>query len=91
MPAPIYYAHLLSRQLSKVRRSMPDVLKPDGKTQVSVEYRDDKPVRIDTIVVSTQHSKDVDLEEVQKIVREQVIDAVIPAEMLDENTKYFIN
>lgn len=91
MPAPIYYAHKLSRQLAKVRRSMPDVLKPDGKTQVSVEYIDDKPKRIDTIVVSTQHAADVSLEEVQKIVKEQVIDAVIPAEMLDENTKYFIN
>lgn len=91
MPAPIYYAHLLSRQLSKVRRSMPDVLKPDGKTQVSIEYKDDKPVRIDTIVVSTQHAKDVDLPTVQKIVREQVIDKVIPEELLDENTKYFIN
>lgn len=91
MPEPIYLAHKLSRQLSKVRRSMPDILKPDGKTQVSVEYKDDKPVRIDTIVVSTQHGKDVSLEEVQKIVKEQVIDAVIPQELLDENTKYFIN
>lgn len=91
MPAPIYYAHKLSRQLSKVRRQMPDVLKPDGKTQVSVEYKDDKPVRIDTIVVSTQHAADVSLEDVQKIVKEQVIDAVIPSELLDENTKYFIN
>lgn len=91
MPEPIYLAHKLSRQLSKVRRSMPDVLKPDGKTQVSVEYADDKPKRIDTIVVSTQHGKDVTLEEVQKIVKEQVIDEVIPAELLDENTKYFIN
>lgn len=91
MPEPIYLAHKLSRQLSKVRRSMPDVLKPDGKTQVSVEYIDDKPARIDTIVVSTQHGKDVTLEEVQKIVREQVIDPVIPAELLDDKTKYFIN
>lgn len=91
MPAPIYYAHQLSRQLSKVRRTMPDVLRPDGKTQVSVEYKDDKPVRIDTIVVSTQHAPDVSLEEVQKIVKEQVIDAVLPEELLDENTKYFIN
>lgn len=59
MPAPIYYAHKLSRQLTKVRRQHPDLLRPDGKTQVSVEYKDDKPVRIDTIVVSTQHSPEI--------------------------------
>ena len=91
MPSPIYLAHKLSRQLSKVRRTMPDVLKPDGKTQVSVEYENGKPKRIDTIVVSTQHGKDVSQEEVRKIVREQVIDAVIDPELLDENTKYIIN
>jgi S-adenosylmethionine synthetase len=91
MPAPIFYAHALSRQLSKVRRSMPDILKPDGKTQVSVEYKNNKPVRIDTIVVSTQHGKEVTLEEVQDIVKKQVIDAVIPQDMLDENTRILIN
>lgn len=91
MPAPIYYAHQLSRQLSKVRREMPDVLKPDGKTQVSIEYKDDRPARIDTIVVSTQHGKDVDLDTIKKIVKEKVIDAVIPADLLDENTRYLIN
>ena len=90
MPAPIYYAHALARQLSKVRRS-DDRLKPDGKTQVSVEYVDGKPVRIDAIVVSTQHAADVTQEEIRKIIKEQVIDPIIPAEMLDENTKYFIN
>ena len=87
LPAPIFYAHTLSRQLTKVRRQHPDLLKPDGKTQVSVEYKDDKPVRIDTIVVSSQHSKDITQEELRKLIREEVIDPVIPAEMLDKNTK----
>lgn len=91
MPEPIYLAHKLSRQLSKVRRTMPDVLKPDGKTQVSVEYKDGKPSRIDTIVVSTQHGKDVSQDEIKKIVMEEVIAPVIDPALLDENTKYFIN
>ena len=91
MPAPIYYAHKLSRQLTKVRRAHPDLLKPDGKTQVSVEYKDDKPVRIDTIVLSTQHSKDLSQEDLKKLVMEEVIKPVIPANMLDDKTKYFIN
>ncbi len=90
MPAPIYFAHALSRQLAKIRRQ-DDRLRPDGKTQVSVEYKDGKPARIDAIVVSTQHRADVSQEEIRRLVREQVIDPVIPAEMLDENTKYFIN
>lgn len=90
MPAPIYYAHALSRQLAKVRRE-DDRLRPDGKTQVSVEYKDGKPVRIDAIVVSTQHREDVSQEEIHELVREKVIDPVIPAHMLDDRTKYFIN
>lgn len=91
MPAPIYYAHKLSRQLTKVRRQHSDLLKPDGKTQVSVEYKDDKPVRIDTIVVSTQHSADISQDDLKKLVRKEVIDPVIPANMIDENTKFYIN
>lgn len=91
MPAPIYYAHLLSRQLTKVRRQHPDLLKPDGKTQVSVEYKDDKPVRIDTIVISSQHSKDLSQEDLKKLIMDEVIAPVIPNKLLDENTKYFIN
>lgn len=91
MPSPIFFAHALSRQLSKVRRQHPDILKPDGKTQVSVEYKDNKPARIDTIVISTQHAADISQEDLKKLVHEEVIDAVIPASMLDENTKYFIN
>ncbi|WP_276930781.1 methionine adenosyltransferase [Faecalibaculum rodentium] len=90
MPAPIYYAHALSRQLAKIRRE-DDRLRPDGKTQVSVEYKDGKPVRIDAIVVSTQHREDVSQEEIHELVREKVIDPVIPAHMLDDRTKYFIN
>ena len=66
MPLTIYYAHLLARQLTKVRREHPDLLKPDGKTQVSVEYENDEIKRIDTIVVSTQHSKDITQEEIKK-------------------------
>lgn len=91
MPLPIYLAHRLSRQLSKVRHRMPDVLKPDGKTQVSVEYVDDKPVRVDTILVSTQHAADVSQEEIQKLVREEVIAKAIPEGMIDEQTKIIIN
>ncbi len=91
MPAPIYYAHKLSRQLTKVRRDEPGKLMPDGKTQVSIEYKDDKPVRIDTIVVSSQHSADLSQEELKELIMEKVIKPAIPAELLDENTKYFIN
>jgi S-adenosylmethionine synthetase len=90
MPAPIYYAHKLSRTLTKVRRAN-DKLKPDGKTQVSVEYKDGKPVRIDTIVVSTQHAAGVSQDEIKDIIMNEVIKPSIPAEMLDENTKYLIN
>jgi S-adenosylmethionine synthetase len=90
MPAPIYYAHKLSRMLTKVRRAN-DKLKPDGKTQVSVEYKDGKPVRIDTIVVSTQHAAGVSQDEIKDIIMNEVIKPSIPAEMLDENTKYLIN
>ena len=68
MPLTIYYAHLLARQLTKVRREHPDLLKPDGKTQVSVEYENDEIKRIDTIVVSTQHSKDITQEEIKELM-----------------------
>lgn len=90
MPAPIYYAHKLSRQLSKVRRDNP-ILKPDGKTQVSVEYKDGKPHRIDTVLVSTQHAKEASQDEVRKLVMDEVIKPSLPEDMLDENTKYIIN
>ncbi|MDR7074110.1 methionine adenosyltransferase [Fictibacillus barbaricus] len=93
MPLPISLAHKLSRRLTEVRKSEEiPYLRPDGKTQVTVEYdENDKPVRIDTIVISTQHHPENTLEEIQKDVKEKVILPVVPAELIDENTKYFIN
>ena len=92
MPLPISLAHKLARRLTLVRKNNEiSFLRPDGKTQVTVEYDGDKPVRVDTVVVSTQHSADVDIETVRKEVKQKVIEAVIPNELLDENTKYFIN
>ncbi|KMY55121.1 S-adenosylmethionine synthetase [Bacillus sp. FJAT-27231] len=93
MPLPISLAHKLSRQLTKVRKEETlNYLRPDGKTQVTVEYdENDKPVRIDTIVISTQHHPEVTLEQIQSDLREQVINPVVPAELIDENTKFFIN
>lgn len=92
MPLPIAMAHRLARRLSEVRKTgLLAYLRPDGKTQVTVEYEGDKPVRIDTIVVSTQHASDITLEQIQQDIREHVIQPIVPAELLDENTKYFIN
>ncbi|ENZ00999.1 methionine adenosyltransferase [Clostridium thermobutyricum] len=92
MPTPIAMAHRLSRRLTEVRKNGTlSYLRPDGKTQVTVEYEDEKPVRIDTIVISTQHSDKVTLEQIQTDIREHVINAVIPSELLDAETKYFIN
>ncbi|MGG7147016.1 methionine adenosyltransferase [Clostridium butyricum] len=92
MPLPIYMAHKLSRRLTEVRKnSTLSYLRPDGKTQVTVEYEDEKPVRIDTIVISTQHDEHVTLEQIEKDLKEYVIKAVVPAELLDEKTRYFIN
>lgn len=90
MPAPIYYAHMLALQLTRVRRQNTN-LKPDGKTQVSVEYVDGKVKRIDTIVVSTQHTPDITQDALRKLIMEEVITPVIDAELVDSNTKYFIN
>jgi S-adenosylmethionine synthetase len=91
MPLPIMLAHKLVRRLSEVRRAgLLDFLRPDGKSQVSVEYVDGKPSRIDAVVVSTQHA-DIPIEEVRVGVRQHVIDAVVPAEMVDAGTKYHIN
>ena len=90
MPAPIYYAHKLARQLTKVRRENP-LLKPDGKTQVSVEYKDGKIARIDTIVVSTQHSAQASQEQIREIVMNEVIRPCIEAELIDERTRFLIN
>ena len=92
MPLPIQLAHRLCERLSQVRKSGPlTYLRPDGKSQVSVEYVDGKPSRIDAIVVSTQHSDDVSTEQLRAEVRTHIIDAVVPAGMVDANTKYHIN
>jgi len=92
MPMPIMMAHKLVRQLSEARRSGKlSFLRPDGKSQVSVEYFDNKPVRIDAVVISTQHSDQVSTETLRAEVREHIIDPVIPANMVDSGTKYHIN
>lgn len=92
MPMPISLAHKLAIRLSQVRKDgVLDYLRPDGKTQVTVEYDDGRPVRIDTVVVSTQHSPEVDHDTIERDVMEYVIKPIIPEDMLDKNTKYFIN
>ncbi|HVG61234.1 MAG TPA: methionine adenosyltransferase [Hyalangium sp.] len=91
MPAPIHYAHALTRRLADVRRKQHDWIRPDGKSQVTVEYRDGRPVRIDTVVVSTQHSEDVSNKKIHEAIREDVIARALPAKLLDKKTKYFIN
>jgi S-adenosylmethionine synthetase len=92
MPMPIMMAHKLVKQLSDVRRAGTlNFLRPDGKSQVSVEYINNKPVRIDAVVISTQHSDSVSIETLRAEVRKHIIDAVIPADMVDSGTKYHIN
>ena len=92
MPMPIYLAHQLAAKLTAVRKTNElTYLRPDGKAQVTVEYIDDKPKRVDAVVVSTQHSEDVDLETIRRDIKKHVISAVIPAELIDENTKFYIN
>ena len=92
MPMAISLAHKLSRKLSEVRKNGTlNYLRPDGKTQVTVEYENDKPVRIDTVVVSTQHGPDTSHEQIEKDIIEHVIKTVISPELLDDNTKYYIN
>ena len=92
MPMPIQMAHNLTKKLSELRRNgqLP-YLRPDGKSQVSIEYRDGQPFRVEAVVVSSQHSDDVDNETLRSDIMEKVIKAVIPADLLDENTKYHIN
>ena len=92
MPLPIVLAHNLAKKLTKVRKDGTlKYLRPDGKTQVTVEYEGDKPLRVDTVVVSTQHDPDVTLEQIFEDVKREVIESTVPANLLDENTKFFIN
>ncbi|MBO4347466.1 MAG: methionine adenosyltransferase, partial [Lachnospiraceae bacterium] len=93
MPYPIYYAHKLCRQLTKVRKDGTlKYLRPDGKSQVSVEYDENgRPVRFDAVVLSTQHDEDVTQEQIHADIKKYVFDEVLPQNMVDENTKYFIN
>ena len=92
MPLPISLAHKLAKRLSEVRKqNIINYLRPDGKVQVTVEYENAKPIRVDTIVISTQHKKEVDLETLKRDIKEKVISEVVPQELLDEKTKYFIN
>ena len=92
MPLPISLAHKLAKRLTEVRKSgLLDYLRPDGKSQVTVEYEDGKPVRVDAVVISSQHSPEVSQEQLHADIKREVIEKVIPADMLDENTKYYIN
>jgi len=92
MPLPISLAHKLAKQLTDVRKSgLMDYLRPDGKTQVTVEYHDDVPVRVDTVVVSSQHSENVTLEQIRADVIENVIKPIVPAALMDEATKIYVN
>ena len=92
MPMPISLAHKLAKRLTEVRKSgLLPYLRPDGKSQVTVEYVDGKPARVEAVVVSSQHSENVSTEQLRADIMEQVIRATIPAELLDENTKYVIN
>ena len=92
MPLPISLAHKLSKRLTYVRKEgILDYLRPDGKTQVTVEYKKNKPARVDTIVVSTQHKENVSLEKIREDIKREVIEKIIPEELLDNNTKYYIN
>ena len=92
MPLPITLAHKLAKRLSEVRKDGTlDYLRPDGKTQVTVEYLDGKPVRVDTIVISTQHDSEVEHERIEHDMKEYVVNHIVPKELLDEKTRYFIN
>ena len=92
MPYPISLAHKLSRQLTKVRKDGTlSYLRPDGKTQVTVEYDDGKPSRLDAVVISTQHDPDITQEQIHEDIKREVFDKILPADMVDDETKFFIN
>ncbi len=92
MPMPIVYAHRLTHRLSEIRKlGIVDFLRPDGKSQVTIEYQDNKPVRIDTVVLSSQHTPYVEYETIREALIEEVVKKVLPEDMLDDKTKYYIN
>ena len=92
MPLPISLAHKMAKRLTEVRKSgILDYLRPDGKTQVTVEYDDDKPARVDTVVVSSQHSPEIDINALREDIKREVILKTVPENLIDENTKFFIN
>ncbi len=92
LPMPIYYAHLLAKQLETVRKNnILPYLRPDGKTQVTVEYNNNKPIRIDNIVIAAQHNPDISLKQVQEDIKKEIIFKIIPDKLLDSNSKYYIN
>ncbi len=92
MPIPISLAHKMAKRLTEVRKNGTiDYLRPDGKTQVTVEYEDDKPIRVDTVVVSSQHSADIDINILREDIKREVILKTIPSDLIDDNTKFFIN
>ena len=92
MPMPIYLAHKLAERLAYVRKNnIINYLRPDGKVQVTVEYENNEPIRIDTIVISTQHNENVEQDTLKQDIKEKVINEIVPKNLLDENTKYYIN
>jgi len=92
MPMPITYAHKLTKRMADIRKAgLVSFLRPDSKSQVSIEYINDKPIRVDSVVVSSQHTPDVSYDTLKEAILEEVVKHEIPAELLDENTKYFIN
>jgi S-adenosylmethionine synthetase len=91
MPAPLHYAHALTKKLADVRRAKHDWIRPDGKSQVTIEYEDGRPTRIDAVVVSTQHADSVGNKKIHEAIMEDVIKKALPSKLLDKKTKYYIN